>query len=45
MYCKYHFEVWLYFQNAPHDLFPLISRFMVAVFLKTDVGTGVWYSK
>lgn len=44
MYYKY-FEVYLYFQNAILDIFSPISRFMVAVFQKIDVGTDVWYSK
>lgn len=46
VYYNYHFEVCLYFQNGIIDLFFfLISRFMVGVFLKMDVGTDVWYSK
>lgn len=45
MYYKYCFEVCLCFQNAILDIFFLISRFMVGVFLKIDVGTDVWYSK
>lgn len=45
MYYEYHLEVCLCFQNAIPDLFFLIFRFMVGVFLKTDVGTDVWYSK
>lgn len=41
MYYKCCFEVCLYFQNAILDIFFFISRFMVGVFLKIDVGTDV----
>lgn len=40
MYYKHCFEVCLYFQNIL-DIFFFISRFMVGVFLKIDVGTDV----